>query len=55
MIVSAVFILVGVRWLSPITLAITLAWIWLAILAGRGFRKLAGSEKPVSSELVAEG
>ena len=54
MVVSAVFILIGIRWLSPITLVITVAWIWLAILAGRGFRRLAGSKEPVSSELVAE-
>ena len=54
MVVSAVFILIGIRWLSPITLVITVAWIWLAILAGRGFRKLAGSKEPVSSELAVE-
>ena len=55
MVVSAVFILIGIRWLSPITLVITVAWIWLAILAGRGFRRLAGSKEPVSSELAVEG
>jgi len=53
--VSAAFILIGVRWLSSITLGITVAWIWLAILAGRRFRTLAGSKQPVSSELVTGG
>jgi len=53
--VSAAFILVGVRWLSSITLGITVAWIWLAILAGRRFRRLAGSNPAASSELAAEG
>ena len=54
-VVSAAFILIGVRWLSSITLGITVAWIWLAILAGRRFRTLAGSKQPASSELVTEG
>ena len=54
-VVSAAFILIGVRWLSPITLGITVAWIWLAILAGRGFRKLSGSKRSASPELVTEG
>jgi hypothetical protein len=54
-VVSAAFILIGVRWLSTITLGITVAWIWLAILAGRGFRKLADAKRSTGSELVVEG
>ncbi|MCI0622902.1 MAG: hypothetical protein L0387_14810 [Acidobacteria bacterium] len=53
--VSAAFILIGVRWLSPITLGITVAWICIAVVAGRSFRKLAGSDRPARSELVAQG
>ena len=53
--VSAAFILIGVRWLSPITLGITLAWIWLAIVAGQRFKKLAESNQPGRPTLVAEG
>jgi AAA family ATP:ADP antiporter len=52
--VSAAFILIGVRWLSSITLGITIAWIWLAILAGRGFQKLAESKRSAASGIVAE-
>ena len=53
--VSTAFIVVGVRWLSPITLGITMGWIWLAILAGRGFRKLSGSKRIANSELATQG
>jgi ATP:ADP antiporter, AAA family len=53
--VSAAFIFVGVRWLSPVTLGITLAWMWLAIQAGKRFQKLAGSSQPTGSEWAAEG
>jgi AAA family ATP:ADP antiporter len=37
---SAAFILIGVRWLSPVTITITVFWIWIAITAGRRFREL---------------
>ena len=37
---SAAFILIGVRWLSPVTVAITAFWIWIAVTAGRRFREL---------------
>ena len=52
---SALFILIGVRWLSPITLGITVGWMWLAILLGKRFHELAGANKPADSALVAEG
>jgi hypothetical protein len=53
-VVSAAFILIGVRWLSPVTLVITVGWIWLAILAGRGFRRLAGAKQAANAELATE-
>ncbi len=53
--VSAAFILIGIRWLSPVTLTITVAWIWIAIAAGRSYRDLAGANRPVRSELVPQG
>ena len=52
---SALFILIGVRWLSPITLGITVGWMWLAILLGRRFQELAGSNKPATSVVLTEG
>jgi AAA family ATP:ADP antiporter len=39
---SATFILIGIRWLSPITVAIAAVWIWIAISAGRRFRSGGG-------------
>ena len=42
---SAVFILIGVRWLSPVTIAITVLWFWIALTAGRRFRELDVSRK----------
>jgi ATP:ADP antiporter, AAA family len=41
---SAVFILIGVRWLSPVTMAMTVLWIWIALAAGRRFRELGTSQ-----------
>jgi ATP:ADP antiporter, AAA family len=40
MLVSAVFILIGVRWLSPVTIFIAAFWIWIALTAGRRFKEL---------------
>jgi len=37
---SAVFILVGVRWLSPVAMVIAVFWMWIAVTAGRRFREL---------------
>src|SRR5262249_50193563 len=37
---SAAFIVIGVRWLSPVTMSIAVFWIWIAITAGRRFREL---------------
>ena len=42
--VSAAFILIGVRWLSPVTMAISAFWIWIAVSAGRRFRELGISQ-----------
>jgi AAA family ATP:ADP antiporter len=39
---SAAFILIGVRWLSPVTAVIASVWIWIAIAAGRRFRSGGG-------------
>jgi AAA family ATP:ADP antiporter len=39
--ISAAFILIGARWLSPVTILLTLAWVGLAIGAGRSFRILS--------------
>ena len=39
---SAAFILIGVRWLSPFTVAIAAVWIWIALSAGRHFRSGGG-------------
>ena len=52
---SAAFILIGVRWLSPITLGMTLGWMWLAILLGKRFHELAGSNTSANSALVVKG
>lgn len=30
----------ALRWLSPVTIAITAIWIWIAIFAGRRFQQL---------------
>jgi AAA family ATP:ADP antiporter len=43
-VISAAFILVGVRWLSPLTMMTAVAWISIAVFAGRQFQKLAASE-----------
>jgi len=40
MLVSAVFILIGIRWLSPVTIFIAAFWIWIALTAGRRFKEL---------------
>jgi ATP:ADP antiporter, AAA family len=37
---SAAFILIGVRWLSPVAIVIAAFWIWIAVTAGRRFREL---------------
>jgi ATP:ADP antiporter, AAA family len=49
--VSAVFILIGIRWLSPITIAITIGWIAIALYAGRRFQLL--SEQSNQKEIAA--
>jgi len=50
--VSAVFILIGVRWLSPVTLCIAALWMWIALTAGRRFRELGISR---DSSLAVSG
>jgi ATP:ADP antiporter, AAA family len=49
--VSAVFILIGIRWLSLITIAITSGWIAIALYAGRRFQLL--SEQSNQEEIPA--
>jgi AAA family ATP:ADP antiporter len=49
--VSAVFILIGIRWLSLITIAITTGWIAIALFAGRRFKLL--SEQNNQEEIAA--
>jgi ATP:ADP antiporter, AAA family len=39
--VSAAFILIGVRWLSPVAVVIAAFWMWIAVTAGRRFRELS--------------
>jgi ATP:ADP antiporter, AAA family len=41
---SAAFILIGTRWLSPVTMTITMLWIWVALTTGRRFRELDASQ-----------
>jgi AAA family ATP:ADP antiporter len=43
--VSAAFILIGIRWLSLITVVITIGWIAIALFADRRFRLLAEQEQ----------
>jgi AAA family ATP:ADP antiporter len=43
---SGVFIFIGVRWLSPVTVTIAVAWTWIAITAGQHFRKWTVPERP---------
>ncbi|MEW5978074.1 MAG: Npt1/Npt2 family nucleotide transporter [Acidobacteriota bacterium] len=45
-VLAAAFILVGVRWLSPVTLAITVTWIVIAVAAGRRFHQMTQAEPP---------
>lgn len=54
MLVSAVFILIGMRWLSVVTLGITLAWIWLAMSTGKRFRDLAEPGQSARAQLAVE-
>ena len=49
--VSAVFILIGIRWLSLITIAITTGWIAIALYADRRFQLL--SEQSNREEIAA--
>ena len=42
--ISAAFILIGVRWLSLVTIAITIGWIAIARFAGRRFKRLSAKE-----------
>lgn len=52
--ISATFMWVGVRWLSPVTILITLLWVSIAIFAGRHFQQLAaGQSQPAQRERVA--
>jgi ATP:ADP antiporter, AAA family len=57
--VAAAFILIGVRWLSLITIVITTGWITIALFAGRRFRLLSeqSDQKEIATierkELVA--
>lgn len=51
--VSAGFILIGIRWLSVITIGITIAWIATALFADRRFRLL--SEQSEQQEVAALG
>lgn len=43
--IAAIFILIGPRWLSLVTISITGLWIALAIFAGRRFRELSLSHE----------
>jgi AAA family ATP:ADP antiporter len=51
--ISATFLWVGFRWLSPVTILTTLVWMSIAIFAGRRFQQLAESATPVEAERVA--
>jgi AAA family ATP:ADP antiporter len=51
--ISATFIWLGVRWLSPLTIIVTLLWISIAVFAGRHFQGLAKSANITREEKVA--
>jgi AAA family ATP:ADP antiporter len=44
-VVSAAFILIGIRWLSLVTIVITIGWIAIALYADRRFRLLSEQEQ----------
>jgi ATP:ADP antiporter, AAA family len=41
---SAAFILIGTRWLSPVTVTIAMLWIWIALTTGRRFHELEAAQ-----------
>ncbi|MDA2929161.1 MFS transporter [Acidobacteria bacterium AH-259-O06] len=44
-VISAVFILIGVRWLSLVTIAVTVLWMTIATFAGRRFHEFSEEEE----------
>ena len=52
---SAAFILIGVRWLSPFTVAIAAVWIWIALSAGRHFRSGGGQAGESTAQVEKRG